>query len=81
MLAREGQLQILGDELDVDQSARNELQVPDIAVALFASDKPTHGARFLGDSAGVALAGQRLPHRFGHGGPEALIACEEAGAG
>ena len=81
MLVRESQLQILGDELDVDEPARHELQVPDVGVALFPGDEPAHGAGFPGDLGGVALAGQRLPHRSGDVGPEARIAGHETRAG
>ena len=51
MLVREGQLQILGDEFDVDQAACDELQVPDVAVALFLGDERAHRPRFLSDLA------------------------------
>ena len=60
MVVREGQLQILSDEFDVDKPARSELQVPDVAVALFPGDERAHGARFPSDLDRVALAGQRL---------------------
>ena len=81
MVVRKGQLQILGDKLDVDEPTRRELQVPDVTVALFSGDEPTHGAGLAGDFDCVAFAGQRLPHRLGEIGPEARIARHEAGAG
>ncbi len=81
MLAREGQLQILRGELDVDEPARGELQVPDVAVALFLGDERAHGARFLRGPGSVALPSQRPPHRRGDVGAETRIAGDEAGAG
>jgi transposase len=80
MVSSEDQLQILGDELDVDETARNELQVPDVRVTFFPGDEPTHGARRMSDCGGAALA-RRLPHRFGQRGPKARIAGDETGAG
>ena len=44
MVMGEGQLQILGDEFDVDEAACSELQVPEVAVALFLGDERAHPA-------------------------------------
>ena len=76
-----GQLQILGDELDVDEPARGKLQVSGIAIALFSGDERAYGVRFLSDFDGVALSRQRLSDCLGEIGPEARVAPDETRAG
>ena len=81
MLMREGELQVLGDEFDVEESARGELQVPGVAVALFLGDQRAHGERFSSDDGAVTLAGQRPPHRLTDVVAETRVASDEASAG
>ena len=64
------ELQILRDEVDVDQPAGGELEVPDVALALFLRDGPPH----VGDVAGGQVPGNRLDWRLGGREADALYA-------
>ena len=81
MVVGERQLQILGDELDVERppvaSFRSQMSLSPFSEAI----SRAHRARFPSDLGGVALARQRPSHRLGDVGPEARVAGDKAGAG
>ena len=53
-------MQILGDEFDIDQSARGILQIPDVILALFQRDGAAHLGDVVGDDVPVAWPGQHI---------------------
>ena len=57
------ELQILGDELDIDECAGRVFEVPGIGVALLRGDRGAHLDHVLGDGALVALAAEHVADR------------------
>ena len=60
VIVRAHQLQELGEELDVDQTAPDVLQIPDVAGALFLVDLGAHGAHVGGHLSPVARPAQHF---------------------
>ena len=60
------QLQILGDEFDVDQPAGGVFEIPAVAVALFLGDRPAHLDDIAGDQRRIARPLQNLADHLFH---------------
>jgi len=63
---RVNKLQILGDELDVDQSAGDIFEVPTLAVALLGRDRLAHFGDVAGGHLRVARPAQHGSDEFFH---------------
>ena len=70
------QSQILRDELDIDDAASGQFQIPGIILALFFRNQRAHVANGLVQGARVTRLAQHACNRRSYGLPKGAIACD-----